>query len=85
VGEVIQTADLESSMAESFYHVRCRDESHPWLADIKEDEFPPELAIGRFVRIMLRHIENSENPVDRERAEHALQVGVALLQGKEVL
>jgi hypothetical protein len=72
-------------MAKSFYHVRCRDESHPWLEDIKEDEFPPELAIGRFVRIMLRCIETSGNPVDRERAEHALQVGVALLQGKEVL
>jgi len=85
VGEVIGTEDLESSVAESFYHIRCRDESHPWLEDITEDEFPPQLAVGRFVALMRREIEEAENEADRQRAERALQIGVALLQGKEVL
>jgi len=85
VGDVIATEELESSVAESFYHMRIRDESHPWLEDITEDEFPPQLAAGRFVALMRLEIEGAENEGDRQRAERALQVGVALLQGKEVL
>jgi DNA repair exonuclease SbcCD nuclease subunit len=85
VGDVIQTEELESSLAAGFYHLRCRDESHPWLEDITEDEFPPQVAVGKFIELMRREIDGAETEADRQRAEQALQVGVALLQGKEVL
>ena len=85
VGEVIGTEDLESDVAERFYQIRCRDESHPWLEEITEDEFPPQLAVGRFVALMRRQIEEAKSEGDRQKAERALQIGVALLQGKEVL
>jgi DNA repair protein SbcD/Mre11 len=85
VGELIDAQVLETELSSDFYHFQCQDETHPWLEKISENDFPSQLAIGRFVALMRGRIEAAASEADHQKAERALQVGVALLQGKEVL
>lgn len=84
-GVLLDTETLERELASDFYHVECGDASHPRLADISPENFPEELVAGKFVRLMRARIEEAADDVDRRRAERALQLGIALLEGKEVL
>ena len=85
LGAVLDTEKLEQELAPHFYHIECSDQSHPQLADISPDDFPEELVVGKFVRLMQARIEDAADDTQRRRAEQALQVGVALLQGRRVL
>jgi len=85
LGAVMDSEKLEQELAAHFYHIECSDESHPTLATISEDDFPEELVVGKFVRLMQTRIEDAADDTQRQRAEQALQVGVALLQGRRVL
>jgi exonuclease SbcD len=84
-GTVLDTEKLEQELAPYFYHIGCFDQSHPQLATISPDDFPEELVIGKFVRLMQARIEDAADDTQRRRAEQALQVGAALLQGRRVL
>jgi len=83
-GRLLDTERLERELASDFYHVECEDASHPRLADISPEDFPEELVAGKFVRLMQTRIEEASD-ADRRRAERALQLGLALLKGQEVL
>jgi len=85
LGAVLNTEKLEQGLASYFYHIECSDQSHPQLATISPDDFPEELVVGKFVRLMQARIEDAADDTQRRRAEQALQVGVALLQGRRVL
>ncbi len=85
LGAVLDTEKLEQELAPHFYHIECSDQSHPQLANISPDDFPEELVVGKFVRLMQARIEDAADDTQRRRAEQALQVGVALLQGRRVL
>jgi hypothetical protein len=58
------------------------DRSHPKVGHVSEDE--ERLIRSRFVTLMNEQIENSAGE-EREITENALQYGIALLDGKEVL
>lgn len=85
LGEVLDTEELEQELAAHFYHIECVSQFHPQLATISQDDYPEELVIGKFVRLMNAQVEGAPDDVQRWRAERALQLGVALLQGREVL
>ena len=85
LGTVLDTDVLEQDMASCFYHIECSDESQPQLQSISSDDFPEELVIGKYIRLMQAQIDNAADDGQRRRAEQALQVGVALLQGRRVL
>ena len=85
LGTVLDIEKLEQDLVSDFYYLRCSDHSHPQLAGISPDDFPKELVIGKFARIMQARIQDATDDGERRRAEQALQLGVALLQGKEVL
>jgi exonuclease SbcD len=85
LGLVLDTEKLEQELAPHFYYIGCSDQSHPQLASISPDDFPEELVVGKFVRLMQEQIEDAADDTQRRRAEQALQVGVALLQGRRVL
>ena len=84
-GAVLDTEKLEQELASYFYHIECSDQSHPQLATISPDDFAEELVVGKFVRLMQSRIKDATDDTQRRQAEQALQVGVALLQGKRVL
>jgi hypothetical protein len=85
LGTVLDIDALEQELAPAFYHLTCADQSHPQIEAISAEDYPEELVIGRFARLMQERIEQVESESERRRAEQALQLGIALLEGKEVL
>ena len=59
------------------YHVRVSDEDFVQL--------PERLVVGRFARHMRSRLEEAGSEEERQEIEDALQLGVALLQGKDVI
>jgi len=81
--ELIANPDeLETELGEKFFHLGVMDESHPKLEEVAEDE--ERLIRSRFIKLMKGQIESSEGE-EKGIAENALQYGIALLDGKEVL
>ena len=79
---IVNPDDLESELGERFFHLRVVDKSHPKSAEVTEGE--ERLIASRFIRLMKGQIEILEGE-EKEIAENALQYGIALLDGKEVL
>ncbi len=79
---VVNTEELEAELGEEFFHLSVADRSHPRIGHVSEDA--ERLIRNRFIRLMNEQIENAEGE-EREIAESALQYGVALLDGREVL
>jgi exonuclease SbcD len=79
---IVNPGELVTDLGEKFFHLAVIDESHPKLEEVTEDE--GKLIRNRFIKLMKRHIEGLEGE-EREIAENALQYGIALLDGKEVL
>lgn len=76
--------ELEKELAENFFDLRIKDESHLKVEQLSGSQFEDRLILSKFVSLMKENIEACQGE-DREIAEEALQYGVALLQGKEVL
>jgi exonuclease SbcD len=85
VGVIVDTERIESHLHAHFYALRVRDQSHPQLGELSVADYPPEHIIGRFIGIMKDGIRAAPDPRSATRFEQALQLGVALLQGKDVL
>lgn len=79
---ILNTEDLEGELGEKFFHLRVVDKSHPKSREVSEGE--ERLIASRFIRLMKGQIEGLEGE-EQEIAESALQYGLALLDGKEVL
>lgn len=80
------TAELEEELAADFFRVRLRDEALPAAEEITESRYPPELIVGRFVRLMLARraaAQAAGDTVQTEIETQALQWGLALLEKKE--
>jgi len=76
------TEDLEAELGQEFFHLSVEDRSHPRAGQVSEDT--ERLIRNRFIRLMNERIEGAEGE-EREIAENALQYGIALLDGREVL
>jgi len=74
--------ELETELGEKFFHLGVMDKSHPQSEEITADE--ERLIRNRFIKLMKGQIESSEEE-EKDIAESALQYGIALLDGKEVL
>jgi DNA repair protein SbcD/Mre11 len=81
-GLMVSPEELETELGPAFFHLGVTDESHPRSEEITEDE--ERLIRSQFVKLMKGQIESSEGE-ERSIAENALQYGIALLDGKEVL
>jgi exonuclease SbcD len=79
---ILNPEELEIELGQKFFHLSVTDKSHPKSREISEGE--ERLIASRFVRLMKGQIEGLEGE-EKEIAENALQYGIALLDGKEVL
>ena len=82
---VVDAGTLCQELEASFFSFKVVDNSHPSLSSEDFERFPDNLVIGRFVRRMNEVIEGATTPEDKRIRERALQLGVALLQGRKVL
>lgn len=80
--EFIVNPEELAELREKFFHLNVVDKSHPKSGEVTEDE--ERLIRNRFIKLMKGQIESEEGE-ERDIAENALQYGIALLDGKEVL
>jgi len=81
---LVEPEDLKSKLEYNFFFLRITDESHPKLMEIPEATSQGQLIRARFIKLMKEKIQLSEGE-EKIVAEIALQYGLALLDGKEVL
>lgn len=72
-------------LSRRFYHLSIEDKTHIELTDDALQQFPEELVIGQYVRMLKDKIEHADDPNEKRKYEEALQLGVALLTGEEAL
>ncbi len=87
-GQLVDADKLEEQLADGFFRVRVVDDTHLPVEQIDESQYPPQLVAGRFVQLMKQRIQEAQQHGDEEAqqvARQALQVGLALLEGREVL
>ena len=82
---VVDPTELSRDLSDTFFSVRIADQSHPMLRPEDLEAFAENLVIGQFIRRMGALVGQSQTEEERRVRETALQVGVALLQGKKVL
>jgi len=80
--ELIINPEESTELGEKFFHLSVVDKSHPKSGEVTEDE--GQLIRDRFIKLIKGKIESSEGE-EEDIAENALQYGIALLDGKEVL
>jgi DNA repair exonuclease SbcCD nuclease subunit len=77
--------ELAEILSDSYFHVAIPERSfHVRLDEESLSSLPAEMVVGRFARLMRERIESTQDTGRREELEDALQLGVALLQGKEL-
>lgn len=81
-GLLVSPDELESGLSERFFHLSITDRSHPRSTQISDDG--ERLIRSRFIQLMNEQIETAEGD-EKEIAGSALQYGVALLDGRDVL
>lgn len=84
-GVVVDMQEAMQELAGGFFALRIRDQSHPVLEDIDTGDVPEALVLGRFIQLAREQIEAAVEERNRRVAERALQLGVALLRGEDVL
>jgi exonuclease SbcD len=88
LSEIESTLDihrLREELMDHFFFVKIINKSHPRLPDISTQDYPPHTVLGEFVRLMGERMSAVGDDRERRMTEQALQLGVNLLQGKEVL
>jgi exonuclease SbcD len=87
--EVDSAFDAESvveALAPDYFHVAIGERAyHIRLEDDELADLPERLVIGRFARLMRGKMVDAGTDAERGEIEDALQLGAALLQGKDVL
>jgi exonuclease SbcD len=85
IGTLINPAELETILRPHFYALRICDQSHPKMDDISLSEYPTGHVIRKFIQAMSDQAQQAQDGHQKEIAEQALQLGVALLQGKDAM
>jgi len=83
-GVIMRPGELESDLGEEFFSLKVIDQSHLKLGEIAEATYEERLIMARFIKLMKARIEGSEGE-EKSIAESALQYGIALLEGRDVL
>lgn len=84
VDRVVDTSAFEREYADRFFRLRVQSNVQLWLDDEQLSQLPADSVLGRFVRLMRTRLSETDQ-AQRLVLEEALQAGVALLQGREIL
>lgn len=76
---------IEKDFSDKFFSIKIKNKIVLKTDDINEKDYPEELMIGQFIRLMRDKISKSGSEEERKILEEALQLGVAELEGKQVI
>lgn len=82
----LDVEELRETLAGDYFHVALGSRDYQVrMEDGELEALPERLVIGRFARLMRERYRDATTNDERQAIEDALQLGVALLQGKGVL
>lgn len=84
VTRIVNATGLEEDLSERFFRLRITNRTQLWLDDDRLAQISEDTVLGKFIRVMGARIAGAEGE-QRALLEEALQVGVAVLRGGEVL
>ncbi|MBI5913374.1 DNA repair exonuclease [Candidatus Azambacteria bacterium] len=76
---------IAEELADKFFSIKVKNTTALKLPEITALNYPEELVVGQFVRIMQKKLEGAQTPEERKMIEDAVQIGIAELEGKNVL
>lgn len=76
---------LEEELKNRFFRVKFQDESHLKVDFLSKNDFSENLVIGKFVEICKEKIRKEKDEKKKKNLEKVLQIGIGLLQGKDIL
>jgi len=76
---------IAQELADKFFSIKVKNTTALKLPEITALNYPEELVVGQFVRIMQKKLEGAQTPEERKMIEDAAQIGIAELEGKNVL
>ncbi len=76
--------EIKRALKDHFFYIRLRDDSSITLSPEELGKYPGNTVIGRFIRLVQEEMSGSD-PGRREELEQALQMGCAMLSGREVI
>lgn len=79
---LIDTELMESALLDEFFHIQITNKSHVAIENLPE--YSDKLIQGQFVKIMSKKISESSEE-EKKLYETALQIGLAELEGKEII
>jgi DNA repair protein SbcD/Mre11 len=82
-GEAFTVSDLRRDLASRFFHVRVKDQVVSELAAADLARFPETTALGRYLRLLQAEMARAQGQ-RLEDLRQALQLGLAMLEGREV-
>jgi hypothetical protein len=85
IGDLLDLEEIRAAVADDFYWLRLSNQAHLQIEKIDPEDYPEGQVIGRYVRTLSEKVKMAEEEKERRIAEQALQLGIALLQGKAVL
>lgn len=83
--QFIDVGSLTQQTSDAFFALKILDKTTVQMDEETLNAFPDELVIGKFARMLQNEITSEQDPAKKKRLEKALQLGIALIQGKEVL
>ena len=76
---------ITGELAGKFFSIKVKNTTALKLPEVTALNYPEELVVGQFVRIMQKKLEGAQTPEERKMTEDVLQIGIAELEGKNVL
>ncbi|MCR4322608.1 MAG: DNA repair exonuclease [Candidatus Azambacteria bacterium] len=76
---------IMQELEDKFFSIKVKSTTALKLPEVTALNYPEELVIGQFVRIMQKKLEEAQTPQEHKMIENALQIGIAELEGKNVL
>ncbi|MBN1595914.1 DNA repair exonuclease [candidate division FCPU426 bacterium] len=83
-GQPPDIREIQNRLAGEFFFVEVRNSAVSRLSAEEMLQYPEQTVIGRFIRLVEERQKKAE-PAQKEQLEQALQLGLALLSGREVL
>jgi len=81
-----EDADLMEILSSEYFHVALRRRAFRVASeDADISDLPERFVIGRFARILREQLASVQGEEQRQELEDALKLGVAMLQGKDVI
>ena len=76
---------IEEDFQNKFFYIKVKNNLSLRLEDIDSRNYPEELVLGQFVRVMQEKINKATNDEEKSVLEDALQIGIAELEGKNII